>query len=131
MRRRNAATEIGELTDREVLLIGAIAYWCEGTKSKPYRRHEAWSSSTVIQHLFFSSCGSAAAGCAPSQFVFRVHIHENADIEAAQRFWLRTTGASPDQFRTPTLKRHNPKTVRKKMGAEYYGCLRIDVLKSW
>ncbi len=66
----------------------------------------------------------------PRQFVFRVHIHQNADIEAAQRFWLRTTGASPDQFRTPTLKRHNPKTLRKKVGAEYYGCLRIDVLKS-
>jgi len=39
-------------------------------------------------------------------------------------------GASADQFRTPTLKRHNPKTVRKNTGDEYHGCLRIDVRRS-
>jgi hypothetical protein len=129
--RNAAAAEIGELTDREVLLIGAIAYWCEGTKSKPYRRHECVvfvNSDPGLVLLFLRF--AATAGCVPSQFVFRVHIHENADIEAAQRFWLRTTGASRDQFRTPILKRRNPKTAHKKVGAEYYGCLRIDVLKS-
>jgi hypothetical protein len=29
-----AAREIGRLTDREIIIAGAIAYWCEGTKSK-------------------------------------------------------------------------------------------------
>src|ERR1022692_191064 len=33
-----AAARIGPLSDREVPTAGAIAYWCEGTKSKPYRR---------------------------------------------------------------------------------------------
>ena len=33
-----AGTEIGELTDREVLIAGAIAYWCEGSKNKPHRK---------------------------------------------------------------------------------------------
>ena len=36
--REAAAAEIGELTDREILIAGAIAYWCEGSKNKPYRR---------------------------------------------------------------------------------------------
>ncbi len=31
------AAEVGPLNDREILIVGAIAYWCEGTKSKPYR----------------------------------------------------------------------------------------------
>ena len=31
------------------------------------------------------------------------------------------------QFPTPALKRHNPKTVRKNVGENYHGCLRIDV----
>ncbi len=35
-----AASEVGQLSDREVVLLGAIAYWCEGAKSKPYRRAE-------------------------------------------------------------------------------------------
>jgi hypothetical protein len=57
-------------------------------------------------------------------------LRESADVESAQRFWLEVTGARPDQFRTPTLKRHNPKTVRKNVGEGYYGCLRIDVRRS-
>ena len=36
----------------------------------------------------------------------------------------------PGQFRSPTLKRHNPATVRKNMGDGYHGCLRIDVRQS-
>jgi hypothetical protein len=62
--------------------------------------------------------------------IFRVHIHESADVEAAQRFWLDLTGAQPSQFRMPVLKRHNPKTVRKNVGEGYHGCLRIDVRRS-
>lgn len=51
-------------------------------------------------------------------------------MNSAQRFWLHVTGASPDQFRTPTLKHHNPRTVRKNVGEDYHGCLRIDVRHS-
>ena len=40
-----AAAEIGTLTDRELLIAGAIAYWCEGGKSKPHR-----PSDRVIVH---------------------------------------------------------------------------------
>jgi transcriptional regulator with XRE-family HTH domain len=68
-----------------------------------------------------------AAGVARDQLIYRVMIHENAEIEAAERFWLGLTGADPSQFRRPTLKRHNPKTVRKNIGDAYRGCLRIDV----
>ncbi len=35
-----AAAQVGELTDREIIVAGAIAYWCEGAKSKPYRIDE-------------------------------------------------------------------------------------------
>jgi transcriptional regulator with XRE-family HTH domain len=33
-----AAAEIGGLTEPELIIAGAIAYWCEGTKNKPGRR---------------------------------------------------------------------------------------------
>jgi hypothetical protein len=93
--RAAAAAQIGDLTDRELLIAGAIAY-----------------------------------GTPPADLSFRICIHENADAESAQRFWLEITGARPDQFLTPTLKRHNPKTVRKNVGEDYHGCLRIDVNRS-
>jgi hypothetical protein len=56
------------------------------------------------------------AGISRDKLILRVYIHENADAQAAQRFWLELTGTQPGQFRRPTLKRHNPKTVRKKVG---------------
>jgi hypothetical protein len=36
----------------------------------------------------------------------------------------------PGQFRAPTLKRHNPKTVWKNAGEGYHGCLIVAVRRS-
>jgi transcriptional regulator with XRE-family HTH domain len=38
--RAAAAAQISDLTDRDFLIAGAIAYWCEGAKSKPHRRSD-------------------------------------------------------------------------------------------
>jgi len=129
--RSAAAAEIGELTDRELLITGAIAYWCEGGKSKPHRRSDRVvfiNSDPALIRFFLRFLDTA--GTPRANLGFRVYIHENADVEAAQRFWLEVTGAAIGQFATPTLKRHNPKTMRKNVGQTYHGCLRIDVQHS-
>lgn len=126
-----AAMQIGRLTDREVLIAGAIAYWCEGMKSKPHRRSDRVvfiNSDPALIRFFLRFLD--VTGTARTDLGFRIYIHESADVEAAQRFWLETTEATADQFLTPTLKRHNPKTVRKNVGEDYHGCLRIDVRRS-
>jgi hypothetical protein len=126
-----AAAQIGELTDRELLIAGSIAYWCEGTKSKPHRRSDrvTFTNSDPSLIRFFLRFLDAT-GTPRTDLVFRVFIHENADVESAQRFWLEVTGAPLNQFFTPTLKRHIPKTVRKNVGENYHGCLHIDVHRS-
>jgi hypothetical protein len=126
-----AAAEIGGLSDREILIAGAIAYWCEGAKAKPARHIDRviFINSDAGLIMFFLRFLSAA-GVSPDDLVLRVYIHENADAEAAQQYWLDLTGTRPDQFRRPVLKRHNPKTVRTNVGEAYHGCLRIDVLRS-
>jgi transposase len=126
-----AASQIGVLTDREIVIAGAIAYWCEGTKSKPYRRKDRVvfiNSDPGLIALFLRFL--AAAGTASDRLICRVHIHETADVAAAQRFWQDVTGVPASQFREPTLKRHNPKTVRKNTGSDYHGCLVISVRRS-
>ena len=125
------AAQVGELTDRELLLTGSIAYWCEGAKNKPNRKPNrvVFINSDPALITFFLRFLDAA-GVKGEDLIFRVHIHENADAEAAQRFWLELTGAGPEQFRTPTLKRHNPKTHRTNVGESYHGCLRVDVRRS-
>jgi transposase len=129
--RAAAATEIGALTQRELIVAGAIAYWCEGAKSKPHHRHErvAFINGDPRLVAFFLRFLDAA-GIDRAQVRYRVYIHETADIERAEHFWLEVTGADPAQFHNPTLKRHNPKTVRWNTGDEYHGCLRIDVQQS-
>lgn len=129
--RSAAAAQIGKLTDRDVLIAGAVAYSCEGSKSRPGRRDDrvTFINSDPGLIAFFLRFLDTA-GIPRDDLVLRVYIHENADAEAAQRFWLELTGVTPAQFRHPTLKRHNPRTVRKNVGETYHGCLRIDVRRS-
>lgn len=129
--RSAAAAEIGELSDREILIVGAIAYWCEGAKSKgpKYGAHVAFINSNPDLIRFFLRF-LTVAGVADDQVIFRVSIHEGAGVLAAQRYWQEVTGAHPAKFQKPTLKRHKPKTSRRNTGADYHGCLRIDVLRS-
>lgn len=56
------------------------------------------------------------AGIARTDLIFYISIHESADVAAAQRFWAEVTGAPPDQFRKPSLKRHNPKPSARTPG---------------
>ena len=129
--RASAAAAIGSLTQREFLIAGAIAYWCEGAKNKPHFRHDrvVFLNSDPGLIMFFLRFLDAA-GVGRDNLIYRVQIHESADVAAAERFWLALTGAAPDQFRKTSLKRHNPKTIRKNVGSSYRGCLRIDVRRS-
>jgi hypothetical protein len=129
--REAAAAQIGALSDRELVIAGAIAYWCEGTKNKPHRRGDRvvfMNSDPSLIRFFLRFL--AATATAAEDLAFRVYIHENADVESAELFWLKITGARPEQFHRATLKRHTPRTERKNVGADYHGCLRIDVNRS-
>ena len=126
-----AAAEVGELTDREVLIAGAIAYWCEGAKNKPNRKANRVTFINSDPELIkFFLRFLDVVGVNRDDLVFRVHIHENADAGTAQQFWLKITGTRSSQFRSPSLKHHNPKTHRTNVGENYRGCLRIDVRRS-
>src|SRR3984885_14349247 len=126
--RAAAADQIGQLSDREIIIAGAIAYWCEGAKNKPYRRSDRVSFMNSDPRLIrFFLRFLEAAGVTPEQLIFRVFIHESADFGEAQRFWLDVTRSRPDQFRRPALKRHNPITTRRNKGGDYRGCLRVEV----
>jgi transposase len=126
-----ASTEVGQLSDREILITGAIAYWCEGSKNKPYRRDDRvrFINSDPGLITFFLRF-LAVAGIAPNRLVCYVHIHESADVAKAHEFWQQITGIASVQFGRPVIKRHNPKTVRKNTGADYHGCLVIEVRRS-
>ena len=124
-----AAAEVGPLTHREVLIAGAMAYWCEGAKNKPDRRME--NAVTFINSdpklISFFLRFLTEAGIERERVYCRISIHESADIAAAHRFWHHVTGLPDEQFSRPTLKHHKPNTTRKNVGDDYHGCLVIRV----
>ncbi|MFK4153317.1 hypothetical protein ACI2LV_15225 [Streptomyces fungicidicus] len=125
-----AAAEIGALTDRELFIAGVALYWAEGAKDKPYARREnvqfVNSDPGVIQ-LYLAWLD--LLGVERDRLRYRVMIHESADVEGARSYWADLLGVDASLFQRTTLKKHNPKTVRKNVGDGYRGCLAISVLR--
>lgn len=126
-----AAYEIGTMSDRDLLIAGAVIYWSEGTKSKPWRRHESVAfinSDPDLVQLFL--VWLRMFGVDEDRIGARVQIHETADVPKAVGYWANLTGIPVERFGKTTLKRHNPKTVRKNLGDSYHGCVIIRVRQS-
>ncbi|MGV9451829.1 hypothetical protein [Streptomyces sp. NPDC003635] len=127
----SAAEEIGELTDRELFIAGIALYWAEGTKDKPHARRERVTFVNSDPHVIrLYLAWLTMLGVEREQIRFHVMIHESADVVAAENYWADLVGSDCSSFGKTTLKRHNPKTVRKNTGAEYRGCLALTVRQS-
>ncbi|MEU4271099.1 hypothetical protein [Streptomyces sp. NPDC026092] len=126
-----AADEIGDLSDRELFLVGVALYWAEGTKDKPYARRERVTFVNSDPGMIKTfSAWLDLLDIEPARRSFYVMIHESADAEAARLYWADLVGVDPASFGKTTLKRHNPKTRRKNVGDDYHGCLVVCVRKS-
>lgn len=126
-----AAREIGSISDRELFLLGVMLYWAEGSKEKPWGRATQMAlinSDPDVIRLFVRWL--ALIGIEASDLIFRLSIHESADVEAAHAFWRDVVAGDESQWRTVSLKRHRPQTVRQNTGASYHGCLVVSVRRS-
>ena len=127
-----ARDQVQRLAESELFVAGLAAYWAEGAKAKPWRvgseRVQFINSDPDMIRLFLRWL--ALIEVAADRLIYRIAIHESADIERATRFWSSVVGVAPEEFRRPTLKTHNPKTVRYNTGDSYNGCLAIDVRRS-
>jgi transcriptional regulator with XRE-family HTH domain len=127
----DALAQIAELSESELFVAGVVAYWAEGAKDKPWRtgtRVEFLNSDPAMIQLFLSWL--TLVGIEQDRLQFRVHIHESADVAGAEGFWAQAVGVPQESLERTTLKRHNPKTVRKNVGEDYHGCLCVSVRRS-
>ena len=128
---RQAPEWVGVLASRELLLVGAVLYMCEGTKSKPGNpRYDLTFTNSDIRLVELFVRFVETTGRSRAELRYRVAIHENADAEAAGRWWAAELGVDFGCFQRPTLKRHSPRTTRTNVGAEYRGCLVVRVPRS-
>lgn len=126
-----AAQEIGALSERELFLAGVALYWAEGTKDKPHARRERVTfvnSDPDMIRLF--SAWLDLLEVERDRVRYHVMIHESADVAAAEQYWADLVQANRSAFGKTTLKRHNPKTIRKNTGHDYRGCLVLHVRQS-
>jgi transcriptional regulator with XRE-family HTH domain len=122
---------VGEINERELELLAAVAYWCEGSKSKPWRRSEYLqfiNSDPDLIRIFVTWLQRRGVGI--DRLRLCVNIHESADVDAATAYWAGVVGCDVSVFAKPLIKRHNPRTVRKNVGQAYQGCLGIGVRQS-
>ncbi|MFE6104571.1 hypothetical protein ACFVQ4_32060 [Streptomyces laurentii] len=128
--KERAAAEVGSLSPRELFLIGVGLYWAEGTKDKPYARREDVlfvNSDPGMIRVYLAWLG--LLGVTPARIRYRVMIHATADIAGAERYWADLVGTDVHRLQKTTVKKHNPKTVRKNVGEDYRGCLVIRVTR--
>ncbi|MFG3095682.1 hypothetical protein [Streptomyces sp. NPDC048202] len=126
-----AKRTVGPLSERELFLVGVGLYWAEGAKDKPYDRRENVTfvnSDPGMITTFLAWLD--LLGVERERLRFTVMIHETADVPGAERYWSELVGADRSAFYKTSLKKHNPKTVRRNTGDTYRGCLVIKVLKS-
>jgi hypothetical protein len=126
-----AAQSVGDLTERELLLIGAAIYWCEGAKSKPWREYvqlRFTNSDPALIDLFIRFV--ELTGFPRRGLTYRVAIHESADVAAAEHWWSEIVRVPRSEFRRATVKTHRVKTSRYNTGDHYHGCLVIEVPRS-
>lgn len=129
--RDEARAQIERMSESELFVAGVSAYWAEGSKNKPWRNGTAVqfvNSDPDIIRLFLAWL--RLVGVSSDRLIYRLHIHETADVSDALAFWSSAVGAPATQFARPTMKTHTPKTVRKNVGDDYHGCLVVYVRRS-
>ncbi|WP_329104555.1 helix-turn-helix domain-containing protein [Micromonospora sp. NBC_01699] len=129
--RQRALKWAGDLDLRELMLVGALMYWCEGAKNKPHRKQYELTfvnSDPRLVELFLRFV--EATGMTRGELRYRLSIHETADAAEAGRWWAERLGIGAELFRPPQIKRHQPKTNRLNTGADYRGCLVVRVPRS-
>jgi transcriptional regulator with XRE-family HTH domain len=122
---------VGPVSDRELMLVGAAVYWAEGAKDKPYARREfVRFINSDRQMIVLFQRWLDLMKVPEENRVYRLSIHESADIGAAHEWWSNVIQVPVGRFARAVLKRHNPVTVRRNVGGDYHGCLVISVRKS-
>lgn len=124
----DAQREIGHVSSRELFMAGVALYWAEGTKDKPYdRRENVTFINSDVDVIRVYLAWLSLLGVEPERLRFRVMIHESADVQASERYWADVAQVDVATLQKTTLKKHNPKTVRKNVGGGYRGCLVVRV----
>ncbi|MBU4480404.1 hypothetical protein KKG48_03105 [Patescibacteria group bacterium] len=113
-------------------LIGVALYWAEGSKEKDYRPGSCISfiNSDPDMVKLFLVWLIEICKIRKEDIKLILYIHENHKnrIDEVKKYWLLLTGF--EKLDSIYFKKHNIKTIRKRVNGTYYGGLNIKVKSS-
>jgi hypothetical protein len=129
-----AKGEIGEISQRELWLIGTMLYWAEGSKEKEYcpGSRVGFTNSDPAMIKIFLKWLQEINNVTLLDITFDITIHElhrHRTLEILE-FWANVIGCDSGMLQHIYYKKGNPKTLRKNIGVTYHGILRINVKSS-
>lgn len=129
-----AKKDIGVLTSRERLLIGAALYWAEGSKQRASSISVGivFGNSDADMMRFFYQFLIESLNIDLTDISFTLYVHDNHRhrIPVIQRYWRKKLHLPNLVFTGIYYKRHNPLTKRTNSKEEYYGLVRLRVRRS-
>lgn len=127
-----AGQEIGQISRRELWLIGAALYWAEGNKQKEHNVSQdvKFSNSDPLMIKIFLKWLLDICKISIDDIKFEIYLHETNLADGVKEFWAKTTGFGIEKFQTIYWKKNKINTKRKNKGENYNGLLRIKVKKS-
>lgn len=131
---KECQNDIKNLTEHELLLMGVMLYWAEGSKEKEVRPGSGIrfaNSDPRMIRLFLVWLKRAAH--VPRETIhcsLSIHVNQKEKIKEHQRYWSRQTGLSLSKFEKVYYKRIGSKTNRLNTGDGYHGVLNVMVRAS-
>jgi hypothetical protein len=131
---KSAEKEVGQITRRDLFLVGIALYWAEGAKEKVGGTNAIidFANSDPAMVRIFVHWLLCFGGVKKSEIVVRLHLHASHIYRENEilMFWVKNTGLSLKHFTRTNIKKHNPKTKRRNIGRTYYGLVSVRVRRS-
>lgn len=128
-----AEREVGNISDRELWLIGTVIYWAEGAKEKEW--HPGSGASFINMDPFMIQVylrWLKYCGIQKSDINFMLFVHENHSnrVPEIKRYWSKIANFPISAFSKQYWKKNKVNTKRRNVGDNYFGILKINIKQS-
>ncbi len=130
-----ARKDIGNISDRELFLIGAVLYWAEGSKEKDFAPGSQLVFSNMDPRMIkvFLCWLKEICAISDDRVHIELYIHDTHlyRLEEIKDYWMQQIKFPKDRFDTVYIKRSSRHTNRRNVTENsYFGSLRIKIRKS-
>lgn len=128
-----AEAEIGQISKRELWLIGTTLYWAEGAKEKEWAPGIGLSFINMDPYMvqvFLKWLKQCCVGSEDISFSLYVHKNHQSRIMEIKKYWSKITKFPISRFGHVYWKKNNINTKRRNNGPSYFGIIKIKVNRS-